>query len=239
MHQHSFTTGGLFRYDVGTAYFGAAVGGDWGNGTSTDTVLSSTGSFNTHGFTAVGMFGNVFTLWNGVATAPRRMLATKGRPKPADGYSVKLDLRGYVGYTKEQADGYTDSVGFVWGAEQVRFWGYGGSATLYATVPCGSLMWKPFVAVTVDSMFDFKHTLDIPAQTLAIADTVYYGSAQTFVGTRAGIEAVDARAWRYGLEGYYRASSEFDVAGGRAYVAVPFSLEGWLSRSPTLALPPL
>jgi hypothetical protein len=80
-------------------------------------------------------------------------------------------------------------LGLVYGTERIRFWNVGGHAKLFWTLPCGPLVWTPFVAATIDQEFGYSHTLDIPVQTAAVADVFYYGSAQTFWVRKPALKA--------------------------------------------------
>ena len=139
----------------------------------------------------------------------------------ATGYSVNLDVSAHVGHSDDAIGGFNDALGLVYGTERIRFWNVGGHAKLFWTLPCGPLVWTPFVAATIDQEFGYSHTLDIPVQTAAVADVFYYGSAQTFLGAQAGIEGRNPYGVRFGLNGYYRQSSEFQVLGGQAYLKFP------------------
>jgi hypothetical protein len=81
---------------------------------------------------------------------------------------------------------------------------------------------------TVDSQLGLNHRLDIPQQGLLGADIIYYGAAQTYWGSRFGVDVLDKSGWRFGLNGYYKQSSEASLLGARAYVLVPTSLADWL-----------
>lgn len=146
---------------------------------------------------------------------------SKARPVLATGYSVNLDVSAHVSHSDDAIGGFNDALGLVYGTERIRFWNVGGHAKLFWTLPCGPLVWTPFVAATIDQEFGYSHTLDIPVQTAAVADVFYYGSVQTFLGAQAGIEGRNPYGVRFGLNGYYRQSSEFQVLGGQAYLKFP------------------
>jgi hypothetical protein len=221
-----YTTAAFFRYRVRDTYFAGGIAGSWGHGDWTDNVTPATGSYSSHGFMSGVSLGHVFTLFDALAVSrPSRI--TKG-PLPAtwaNGYVVKLDVSGNVGYWRDRIGGFVDSSGFAWGDEQIRSWRAGGQAMLLANVYRGGYQMTPFVAATVTSDFSFSHTLDIPVQVGQIADTIFYGSPQTFWGVRGG--------WNFGLEGFTQNSSQYQVLGARAYVRTPiFDWLGFNGPSP-------
>jgi len=235
LHRDIYTLAGLFRYDVGSTYFGGGYAGDWGNGSLTDNVLNGTGSFKSHGYVAAAYLGRVFTLFDGISYVSPPF-HTKEPPKPVAGYSLQLDVTRYAAYVNERIDGFTESQGFAWGDERKRYWSAGGRAKLFWTLPGGRWTWSPFVAATLDSQFSFSHTVDIPAQALhgvaLDADTLFTGGAQTFWGGQIGVDVLDVSGVKFGINGYYRDSSQYQDAGGRAYIKFPFL--HWLS-TPAIA----
>ena len=221
-HSNVYTFAGVLRYYTGSAYLTGGLGGSWGRGDWSDNVAGTTASFNTHGFAAAASVGNVFTLFDSrVTTRTTAAIPTKAPPAPpkqTGGYALQLDLSARVAYSNNQVDGYNDSTGFTYGGEQYRYWLAGGQAKLIMTVPTDYLTWKPWASVNVDQQFGFSHTLDIPVQTAQAADTIYFGSAQTFWGTRAGIEAQHSSGLRVGLSGVFQQSSQYQILGGQVYV---------------------
>jgi hypothetical protein len=231
MQRDIYTAGGMFRYDVGNTYVAGLLGGAWGNGDLTNIVLSSTGSFRSGGFSSAVVLGRVFTLFDTMTYANPRF-HTKAPPKPVGGYAVKLDLSGHVGYRRDQVDGFTDSSGFARGAEQYKYGLVGGQAKLFASMPGGRWTSTPFVAATVDQQFGYSHSLDIPTQVTQIGDTLFFGSAQTFWGGQLGVDVLDASGVRIGINGYYRSSSQYELAGGQGYIRLPLSQ--WLFAPPVV-----
>jgi hypothetical protein len=67
--------------------------------------------------------GHVFMLMNTINTV--RPMVAKAPVKPADEYAIGFDLSGHLGYQKNRDGGFTDSTGFIYGAEQAQF-GDGG-----------------------------------------------------------------------------------------------------------------
>ena len=221
-----FTAAGLFRYDIGNAYFGAGVAGSFGSGNWTDNVAAASANFRSHGFMAGGRVGYVFNLVNTRGSGSRPAMHTKAPPKPVDGYTLNLSVSSSLGYAQDNIGGFTDSSGFAWGNEQLRYWKAGAQAMLYANIHRNGYKWTPFAAATVDGQFGFSHTLDIPAQAGTTADTVLYGSPQTFWGGRLGLDITNPTGWNYGVEGSYSQSAQYQILGGRAYVRMP--IDRWL-----------
>jgi len=237
-NQSIYTLNGRLAYYAGSMYFGGGLAGDWGHGNLTNVATGGTGGYGIHGYTMGAFVGNVFTLYGNpgnptnpanASTSPltTKALPKKAPPKPAaPGYALQLDLSGHVLYVTDQDDGFTDSTGFILGAERLRYWDAGGQARLFATIPNGRLTWTPYVTATLDQQFAFSHTLGVVAQAGAPADTIYYGGAQTFWGAQIGLYAQDASGIGVGIRGIYQQSSEFQVFGGQAYLQYVFPAEG-------------
>ena len=215
-----YSLAGALMYYAGSIYFGGALGGDWGHGDMTSTVTGAAGNYGIHGYSTTAIVGKVFTL-SGSASAPSPAAAmpTKAPPKPsAAGNALQLDLSAHLGYSSDQANGFTDSTGFVWGAERLRFWDAGGTARLFETIPDGRLTWIPYVALKLDQQFGYSDALALPT----IGNTVFYGSAQTFWGTQFGVGVRDTSGIIVGVRGMYAQSSEFQILGGQAYLQYAF-----------------
>jgi hypothetical protein len=219
----SYRFGGAVIYGFGSAYLEGKAAFDFGHGNETQTVDGSAGRFDTHGYSADLRIGNVFVLLNTLSSGTTRM-PTKAPPKAAGGYAVGLDLSGHLGYSNDRVDGFTDSAGFIYGADRTRYGDVGGRAKLFAVVPNNGLLWMPYVAGTVDQQFGFSSTLTIPDQVaLPGGDIVSLQQAQTFWGTQLGLDVRGPSGWRIGAKGFYSASSDTNITGGSVHVTIPFN----------------
>jgi hypothetical protein len=218
--QSTYTFIGSLRYYVADMYFNGFLGGDWGNGTLTNNGSGGIGKFQSESIAPGVTIGKTFTLF-GSSDVRSSAMPTKAPPRPSN-TALQLDLNAGVLYVNGQVSGFTDSSGFTRGTEENRYWDASGSATLIATMPSGGVVWRPFLGATLDQQIGFSHTLDIPTQAATAADTISYGSAQTLLGTRAGINAVLANGLILGVEGFYQESAEFTVVGARASVRYVF-----------------
>jgi hypothetical protein len=221
LKRNTYAFSGGFEYDAGSAYVIGGGGFDFGDGELSNTTVGGNGDFDSDGGFVDLKVGNVFTLANTISTAG----GDKSLRAPG-GYILGLDLSGHVGWSKGEDDGFTDSTGFRYGAETIEAGLIGARAKLFALIPGDRRIWSPFVAGSVDGAFDFKHTLVIPAQstavTVATTDTIRFSEDTTFWGVESGVELFCAGGVRGGLSGFYSASSDADVGGGRGYLAVPF-----------------
>ena len=234
MHRNDYSFGGAFLYHAGDVYFGGLLGGSFGDGSITNTATASTGNFRSDGFVTMATVGEIFTLAGAPGYAyPVKALPTKAPPKPVDGYALKLDVSGYAGYASDWDSGYTDSTGFIYGTQQMKTGFVGAQARLYETWMQGDRTLTPFVSASVTQQFGYSDVLNIPTQAAAAADTISYGSAQTFVGAKLGLDVHEASGITYGLNGYWQQSSEFQVFGGRAYVTFPIAR--WLGAGPVMS----
>ncbi|HXQ84897.1 MAG TPA: hypothetical protein VN769_12620 [Xanthobacteraceae bacterium] len=221
-HLDGYSVGGAMNYYVGSQYFSGYLTGSWGNGGLTNGANGATGSFNTDGYTAGLGIGKTFTLF-GSGSTPVPALPTKAPPRPAAaGNTLQLNLSANISYLGAQVGGFTDNSGFVRGTEQAHFWDATGEAMLVATIPSSDLTWSPYLGVNVDQWFGYSDTLNIPTQAATAGDIISYGSDQTFLGTKGGISVRFANGLILGVEGYYKQSAEFQIAGGQAYVRYYF-----------------
>jgi hypothetical protein len=214
----------MARYVVDNAYLAVGVNGLVGGGKLTDAVCGATGEFDTHGLMAAAAAGKSFILYDTrrIQSSP---IITKGKPQTQTangGYAVRLDLGGHLAYATETASGFTDTSGFIRNDEKLHFWDAGGHAQLALIIPNDHWTWMPYGALTLDQQFGFSHTLDIPVQAGQIADTIFFGNAQTFWGGQLGISVKNDTGWTLGLKGYTQQSAEFDIWGGQAYVRYAF-----------------
>jgi hypothetical protein len=164
----------------------------------------------------------VFTLAGPVGYQNPGMFTKGPQPAPVVSSGLYLDLSGHLGYRNEQADGFTDSSGFVFGTERVRYGVAGARATLFAPTPNGMLLWTPYVGARVDQRFGFSHTFFIPNQVASPADVFTLGEAKTFGGADLGLIVSDRAGLSAGASFFYTASSDTSDVGGRAFLKVPF-----------------
>lgn len=217
VNESAFSVAGMARYYVGTTYLGVLVAGNWGRDSLSDNLTPATGSFHTSGYGDGISAGHTFTLFDS-RSVDTRVVPTKAPPKPIGGYAVELDVSGHLDYNWAKADGFTDSSGFVWGDQNLRYWTAGAQAQLTWIIPTPQLTWRPFLAATVSSDFSYSNTVDIPAQTGALADTLFIGGPQTFGGARAGISAQAKNGIIVGAQAFYQRSSEYSVTGGQVFL---------------------
>jgi outer membrane autotransporter protein len=97
------------------------------------------------------------------------------------------------------------------------FWG-GLSTTLYAELPHGGGVAKPFIKGSVRHRFDYSNEVFVPSQ---IANGVAFGTQtiafdddDTAWGAETGIEYAVERA-EYSGSIFYEGSGDFDAIGGR------------------------
>jgi hypothetical protein len=80
------------------------------------------------------------------------------------------------------------------------------------------------VTGTVDQRFAFSSTLNIPAQAaLPGGDLISLQEAQTFWGGQWGLDVRGPSGWTVGAKGFYSASSDTNITGGRVYAKIPLS----------------
>jgi hypothetical protein len=186
---------------------------------------ASSGSYRSDGYNVDARLGHVFVLFNSIAAvAPPSRMPVKAAPRATDGgYAIGLDLSGHLGYSSDVARGFTDTSGFTFGDERVQGGETGLLAKLLAAVPRNGVIWQPYVAGSVDWRFDYSHIASFPTQVaLAGGDAVSFSDGTTFVGAQAGFDVRAANGWIVGVNGFYSHSSDTDIAGGRAYVRIPF-----------------
>ena len=218
---NTYTFGGSATYNIGATYAEASGAGDFGSGSETNGVDGSTGSFNTQGYFADLRIGTIFPL---LATGGVPPVVTKAAPKVNGGTVLALDVSGHVGYTSQQINGFTDSTGFVFGDDRTQFGDVGARVKLFMVIPDHGVYWMPYVAGTVDQLFGYSSTLNIPVQAaLPTGDVVGLSQAQTFGGGELGLDARVPNGWTIGAKGFYTASADTNIAGGTAYVRIPLN----------------
>jgi hypothetical protein len=224
LHADTYTFGGEALYRAGTAYLRSTAKINFGHTNVSNNIASSTGSFDTSGYGFDERFGNVFVLTNTTGAPGPTTLPTKAPPKSIGGVVIGLDLSGHIGYTNNQSNGYTDSSGFTFGTGVTRTGVVGGRAELFELALSNDLLWKPYVAGTIDQLFGFSSAQDIPSQAaFAGGDTINLHTAKTFGGAELGVTAMGRAGWTVGIKGFYQASSDTKVEGGSAYFKIPFN----------------
>ncbi len=218
-----YTLGAFALYYNNRTYLQATGAFNFGHSNETFSVDGSTGSFNSTGYFADARLGRIFILWGTAATASASALPTKAPPKSTPGPAIGIDVSGHLGYFEQQIGSFTDSSGFVFGTDRTIYGDVGARAKLFALLPYNGLMWRPYVAVTLDQQFGFSSVLNIPNQpTLLGGDVLSLQEAQTFWGGQLGLEVSGANGWVVGAKGFYTASADTNIAGGTAYVKIPF-----------------
>jgi hypothetical protein len=229
MQRNLYAAGATVAYLYGSSYFQGKFGGLRGNGTTNDSgVLGSSG---TSGYEGSLTAGHVFTLFDARSFETRKMpVKAPAAPQPLSGYLIGLDVNGTVSTYSERHGAFTDTSGFINGAEQLQVWNLDARARLFADIMNNGLVWTPYVAVSVEQQLSFSHTVDVVAQAGQTADTLLFASpGQTYGGVQTGLRLLDSKGIVYGIDGSYYKSSGLESVGGRAYVRVP--LMKWLGIS--------
>lgn len=226
LHGDTYTLGGEADYRSGTAYFRGLAEYNFGHTNEADGITGGTGGFNTSGYHFDAKVGQTFVLFNSMGSPTSNALVTKAPPKPtgSSGTLVGVDLSGHVGYYNSQSDGFIDSTGFAYGTGQTQFEVVGGRAELFEYFFGYGLLWKPYVAATVDQLFGFSSALNIPVQaTVAGGDLANLQADKTFGGAELGINASGLAGWTIGVKGFYQASADTNIAGGSITLKIPFN----------------
>lgn len=220
----SYAFGGDALWRVGTYYLRGSAAYNFGRASESDNVNDSTGSFDTHGYFIDARLGDVFVLLNTTGAPSPTALPTKAPPKPTNGTIVGVDLSGHVGYFDSGSGGFADSSGFTFGTAQASSGDVGGRAKLFALMPGNGLLWVPYVSATVDQLFGFSSTLNIPSQAaLPSGDLVNLELARTFAGAELGVDAHGPGGWTVGVRGFFTASADTNIIGGNIFVKIPFN----------------
>jgi hypothetical protein len=220
--RNRFTMGAEVGYSVNSFFLTGVASVYTGDGRLTDNTTGGQGSFDTKGYSFDVSAGNAFTLFNSL-TYSNPSLATKAPARASGGYQIKLNLSGHAGYYSIQDDGFTDSAGFSYGAEHVKYGDMGGRASVSWFIPSGNVAWMPYVGATVDRQLGFTHTLDIPAQGGNAADVINFGQDTTYWGGELGLNVATRSYVTIGLRGYVLHSSDTNVTGGSVTVKVPLT----------------
>jgi hypothetical protein len=220
-----YSLGGGAVYQAGSVYFSGLARGDLGHGNESNAATGGTGGFSINGYAVSGGAGKIFTLIGPgyVPPTPSSAMPTKAPPRPnPSAYSLQFDLSGHLLYRSETSRGFTDSVGFAYGDERLRYWDIGAVGRLFATIPSGGLVWSPWVQASIDQQLGFSDTLAIPTQPGFAGDTISIGSPQTVFGEQVGIQARDKTGIIVGVQGNFAQSAEYQIVGGTAYIRYVF-----------------
>jgi hypothetical protein len=223
-----FDAGLNATYFYNRSYISVEAGGLWGSGSS--NASGAVGNFNSTGYQATITGGHTFALLDDRSFATKPNLITKApvaNPTPTGGTFVGLNLAGFASTYHENIGAFTDSSGFITGAENLTIWTVGAQATLYAEMMRNGLLWQPYLQLGISQEVSYSHTLNIIAQAAQTADVLDFAApGETFGSVKAGLSMLDRNGIRYGIEGSYYRSSGIESAGGRAYVQFP--LLRWL-----------
>jgi hypothetical protein len=205
---------------------------EFGNNGEFFAADASSGSYRSDGYNIDARLGHVFMLFNSIAAVAPSRMPLKAPPRAVEGgYGIGLDLSGHLGYARDDARGFTDTSGFVFGDERVQGGETGLRAKLFAAVPRNGVIWQPYIAGSVDWRFNYSHTAFFPTQAaLAGGDTVSFADGTTVVGAQLGLDVRAANGWTVGVNGFYSHTSDTDVTGGRAYVRIPFGPAAVVAR---------
>lgn len=231
--QNIYTVSGNARYQVGNTYVAGVLSGDWGSGNVSGSV--TTGHFSDQGGAGSVSIGHIFSPFAASLPSASAPMPTKASPAQIGGLlsALQLDVSVDVGYASDTVNAFTDAGGFAWGDERLKFWNAGAQARLFEVFVDRDYIITPFVAASVESQFDFSHTLGIPSQPAfgITSDTLLLGSAQTFWTEKTGIDVTDPNGWQYSLRGFYSESSEYRVYGFQAGFHMPIAR--WFGQTQT------
>ncbi len=183
-------------------------------------IPGAQGATNGSGYALKATVGNVFPLVNTTGLSPATI--AKAPPSSAGGYALLLDASGHYLYRDEHEDGFTDSTGFAYGAQQYSYNDLGASAKLLAVVPDRGFAWMPYLGATVDQQLGLRDTFDIPAQAVTAADTLIFSPSTTWWGGEAGLNLLTAHGIKFGMKAFYQASADTQTVGGNAFLRIPF-----------------
>jgi hypothetical protein len=200
------------RYFSREFYWKAMLDFDWGTNHLTDNSSGSPigSSYGSNGIGGDFRIGKIIPLWG---NGSQGSLKDGGSP-PTE--SLLANISGHIGYTRDVADGFTDSTGTVYGDETERYWIGGGRIKLTYYRPDGNILWAPFVAGTIDRQFNYSHT--------AVVAENQYNLAQegTIFGAEVGVKATTRNGTAFGLTGFTERSANQNSTGLNLSAKVPF-----------------
>jgi hypothetical protein len=219
-----YTVTAFAAYNRDAFYLSGWATYDWGQSGITNALDGGTGNTNGQAYNLGATGGYLFPLFNNTGVSPSPM-PTKVPPVPRYGsFATFLDLDGRVGYVNGWANGYTDSAGFIFGAQQVSYTDVSVGAKLVTVVPTPALLWIPFIGVRFDQQLGFRNTFDIPAQGAIAADTLFFNQSTSFWTAQAGLNIISRDNIQVGVTGFYSTSADTSVYGGNVFVKIPFYL---------------
>jgi hypothetical protein len=224
LHGDTYTFGGVADYRSGLSYLRGTAQYSFGHTSESSSLNGGSGSFGTSGYGIDARLGQVFVLFGSNGAPPSGAMPTKAPPRAAvSSNMVGLDLSAHVGYVENRNDAFTDTADFTFGTGRTEFGDVGGRAELFDQLPRYGLMWKAYIAGTVDQHFSYSSSMNIPIQAaVPSGDLVTAQAAKTFGGAELGLSARGPGGWTIGVQGFYQASADTTFAGGSAYLRIPF-----------------
>lgn len=213
---------GSANYVNGNNYLSGFAAFDLSHADITNNFIipGAEGHTDGRGFTVGATAGRLFPLINTIGVNPAILVKA---PRPVSGgYAVFLDASGHYLYRQLRQDGFTDSSGFVYGAQDLSYNDLGAKVRLMAVLPDRGFSWMPFVGVTFDKTLGLNYTFDVPAQAALPADRFTFSPDTTFWGAEAGLDILSVRNAKFGMRVLYQASGDTQIFGGSAFLRIPF-----------------
>ena len=229
-HRDRYAMGGTFAYLANDTYLHGKLGALWGTGDVANGD-GSTGRFDSSGYEVQLDVGHVYTLFDKRLYSSQR-LPTKAPPprQLAGGYTVNLDVGATFAAYHDRIGQFTDTSGFVNGAENISTEAVGAHAKLSTNVFNDGRTWTPYVAFAVNQQIGFNHTLEVIAQPGVSGGIIAFGApGRTYVTSQTGLNLQDSTGINYGIDGAYISSSGTHALTGRAYVRFPIAR--WLGTA--------
>jgi len=224
LRRDGYTVAGMFLYSMDRAYLQGVLAGELGNSSSVNNTTGGAGSFTSEGISTDFRIGNAFSLFRTAApdvpSYPVKAMPVKA---PVAGNEVFLDLSAHLASEYHRDNAFTDSTGFITGNQTLQYWQAGAKAKLFENIPYNGLIWTPWVAGTIDQQFGFTDSILIPVQAaVPTGDTFFVSQAHTYWGAQAGFDVVNAAGWKFGIKGFYTASSDTTILSGDIFLKIPF-----------------
>jgi hypothetical protein len=206
-------------YYWGSNYLTGAAAGSFGHSGFLDPVDGIGGNYGSNGYITEFAAGHIFTLWQ----AARAPAGQRKSPRIRTGLlGVYLDLQGSFGYAQVKSNTFTDSIGLMWGTNDIHTGILGAKATLTWTYATYNALLMPYVSASVDQYVGYSHALNIPAQLSGPADAFLFSDAHTWGKFEAGVRWATSPRLMLTASGWYQFSSDMNVAGSKISLKIPF-----------------
>jgi len=199
----SLLYGGNVVWSYNLTYVSAMVVGHSGNTDLTDKFLGP-GNFVRFSYDTSGVIGN--------------LVVGQVVPLGAGPNALKLDLRGSLGYVKNEGDAYDQKVPLpgikLFTSSDFEATSVAFSPMLFMDFNAGGGVMRPYIQATVRKFIDYENTTTLTDGTGAILDKFFFNESHLYYNVELGY-SFNSGNWSVGAAYYVDFSDDVMTNGGR------------------------